>query len=254
MITIYVGPQRTKITVHKKLFCAKSPFFAAAFRPGFREAEDNEITLPEDDSEAFHCMTTFIYRGTVLKDPGGDPDALDGALENAMYLHVAIESYYLGDKLCMEEFANKTIDEIIVYKNRTNARFRPEVVKDIYARTRRQSGLRLAAAADYALLVTYSKYQTATQTKESEVADLCQSIPDFMRDFVYSQFKYRKQFFDFLLGEHQLRAAYRPLRPACPMPDLNPCDFHMHTSGQLCYEDSPQQTMRPCRNVPWTIQ
>jgi hypothetical protein len=51
MITLLVGPQKTRITCHKALLGYFSSFFGATLYEGFVESSKNEVELPEDDEQ-----------------------------------------------------------------------------------------------------------------------------------------------------------------------------------------------------------
>lgn len=56
IVTIIVGHQKKKWSVHEKLLSNKSEFFRASFRGGFRESHDGVLELPEDDPRVFELF------------------------------------------------------------------------------------------------------------------------------------------------------------------------------------------------------
>ncbi|KAK4446212.1 BTB/POZ protein [Podospora aff. communis PSN243] len=47
--------------VHRVLVCAQSKFFAAACRDGFKEAQEGNIILPDDNPRLIHIMVYYFY-------------------------------------------------------------------------------------------------------------------------------------------------------------------------------------------------
>ena len=69
MINLYVGPERKRFVVHKKLLTSQSAFFDKALNGGFMEADKGSIHLEEDDAASVALLVGFLYRGTI---PGTD--------------------------------------------------------------------------------------------------------------------------------------------------------------------------------------
>jgi len=65
VISVYVGPDRRRFVVHKQLLTSQSDYFDKALNGRFKEAEENEIHLEEDDPTAIGLMVGWLYRGVI---------------------------------------------------------------------------------------------------------------------------------------------------------------------------------------------
>lgn len=72
MINLYVGEERKRFVIHKKLLTSQSAYFDKAFNGRFVEAGENSIHLVEDDAATVALLVAFIYRGSI---PGTDSKA-----------------------------------------------------------------------------------------------------------------------------------------------------------------------------------
>ena len=59
-VVIYVGPKKTKFSLHENLLCDKSEYFRRAFRSGFKEAQEKSLSMPEDSVDAFEYLVNFF--------------------------------------------------------------------------------------------------------------------------------------------------------------------------------------------------
>ncbi|KAG4412672.1 hypothetical protein IFR04_014175 [Cadophora malorum] len=76
LVTILVGPSKTKFTVHKKLACEASPVLNAAFNSSFVEGQTQEYALTDTTEGAVSLFTEWMYTGNivlVLPQDANDP-------------------------------------------------------------------------------------------------------------------------------------------------------------------------------------
>lgn len=76
VVDIFVGPERKRYVVHKKLLTEQSDYFHKAFTGSFIEAEENSIHLKEEDPAAVALLVGCLYRGIIpgtgnLTNPSG---------------------------------------------------------------------------------------------------------------------------------------------------------------------------------------
>lgn len=62
-LELVVGPDRQIVHGHKAILAARSEWFEAALRPGFRESREGRIILPDDDPKIFEALLEFLYTG-----------------------------------------------------------------------------------------------------------------------------------------------------------------------------------------------
>jgi len=62
IITLSVGREGRLFAAHEDVLCL-SPFFAAACRGKFLEAESKRIDLPDEEPEIFSCVLEYLYKG-----------------------------------------------------------------------------------------------------------------------------------------------------------------------------------------------
>lgn len=62
IITLTVGREGRLFAAHEDVLCL-SPFFAAACRGKFLEAESKRIDLPDEEPEIFSCVLEYLYKG-----------------------------------------------------------------------------------------------------------------------------------------------------------------------------------------------
>ena len=95
-----VGEQQQVFNVHEDLICARIPFFRAAFKGEFREAQEGQLKLPEEKPEAFRQVLKWVYSGQVGQIEPADLDSGSALLE----------AYILANAWCLEELKNQIID------------------------------------------------------------------------------------------------------------------------------------------------
>ncbi|KAF7893301.1 uncharacterized protein EAF02_000839 [Botrytis sinoallii] len=68
LVTITIGKEKQKFTLHKQLLCESVEYFRAAFSAGgFQESHSSCMDMPEDDPEAFELFVHWLYRGEVRR-------------------------------------------------------------------------------------------------------------------------------------------------------------------------------------------
>jgi hypothetical protein len=99
IVTIFIGPEKCKFVLHKKLLC-RLPFFDHAFNDGFKETVNGSMGLPEDEPDVFSIFVHWLYRGSVPSI------TCQKDLDNLLSL------YIFSEKLCLDDFCDSVLDEI----------------------------------------------------------------------------------------------------------------------------------------------
>ena len=61
LVTVVVGSEETRFDLHKGLLCASSDFFKSAITGDFKERDQNEVKLPEQDVKIFKFFVHWLY-------------------------------------------------------------------------------------------------------------------------------------------------------------------------------------------------
>ena len=104
IVTILVGQDKSKFSVHKDILVKACPFFAKCLASNMREATTGVIELPEDDSATFAAFVNYIYKVEILTCRSGY-DAVS----------LAIKSWVLAEKFFMPRWQNRLIDGMARY-------------------------------------------------------------------------------------------------------------------------------------------
>lgn len=82
IITIVIGQDQRLFAAHEDVL-VHSPFFAAAMRDQFFEANARRIFLPDEEAEVFSCILEYLYKGDyyprLLHDKRRNAFSLEGA-------------------------------------------------------------------------------------------------------------------------------------------------------------------------------
>jgi hypothetical protein len=135
VVVIYVGPKKTKFTLHENLLCDKSEYFKMAFRSSFKEAEEKTLSMPEDSVEAFEYFVSFLYAPKFTFHPP----------ESESMMGVYFELYILSSKLCIDTLQNVVVDTILRFFRACDFKspyLRPSHVRFIYENTTPTSKMR----------------------------------------------------------------------------------------------------------------
>jgi len=62
MVTIKVGKEGEPFPIHKELVIYQSKYFRAAFKGGFKEADDRTVTLEDVDEDILRLCFNWLYK------------------------------------------------------------------------------------------------------------------------------------------------------------------------------------------------
>ncbi|KAG0651167.1 hypothetical protein D0Z07_2626 [Hyphodiscus hymeniophilus] len=206
VVTLYVGPKRKQIVVHKKLLCNRIEYFSKAFDGRFKEGREGIIYLPEDDADSMSQLVDWLYRCTI-------PPIIQSTMP-------ARKLYYLAEKLCVSEAMNAVMDEIQKYHKVYSVHFNPNQMLDVYRSTHERSKLRLYVAAQAACSFRVLKHRK-TWDANSEL--FSKMSVDFFRDIMRIQLDHWDK----------LREDYVWPQRHNIGKGLDLCDFHVHNKDNL---------------------
>jgi hypothetical protein len=109
IVTLIVGKSATKLMAHKKMLCAASPFFEAACKHEWQNADACVIALPEADPEVVKMLLSWVYEDDICVATHHffcDIEHLDNASG------LLLKLYILGDKFQMPALQNDVIDAL----------------------------------------------------------------------------------------------------------------------------------------------
>jgi len=117
-MSVLVGPTPCNLFhIHESDLRSSSPTLKNAFNPCWKESDDNAITLPECDREAFGVYAKWLYNGRVgISTPGNDitETNANGEARDHSYEWLRWEKcYILADYLQDSDFKNALIDTAI---------------------------------------------------------------------------------------------------------------------------------------------
>jgi len=100
MIIIYAGLKLQQFTVHKDLICYSVAWFRKALIGDFKEGQEGEISLSEDDAKANGLFISWLYRDDLPR------------YNTQIQLDDLFSLYFFAEKICRSELLNKTMDTI----------------------------------------------------------------------------------------------------------------------------------------------
>lgn len=118
MVTVLVGKEEKRFTLHQDAVCAKSKFFKAACSKEWLEGQERVVRLPETQVTTFQEYCSWIYSSKIAVGTCTQASALaekGNELQRLMYLHI------LGDELDDIQLRNKANVELFKAMQKSNA-------------------------------------------------------------------------------------------------------------------------------------
>ena len=211
MVNIYVGTERKKFHLHRDLLCERSEFFQASFDGHFKEAEAQELSLPEDSVESFELLVGWLYGASLMSIPSKDD------------LLAYIDLFILAQKLCLEHLQNETMDHILKFYRTSFPHLAADIIRSIYENTSARDPLRR-------LTIHYASWTavcSAVNIAGSELRDLLEGGGEVAVDFAST------------VAElcYSTKGDLERIRDVDPRRMSN-CFYHKHKSTPLCSRSS----------------
>ncbi|KAF2459689.1 hypothetical protein BDY21DRAFT_275119, partial [Lineolata rhizophorae] len=127
--------------IHRDLLTHYSPFFAAALKGNFAEAETQKVNLPDERVDTFEIFVEWLYSqrlDTTAPPQATGPFLKDGKPAFFSLLHL----YSLADRLCIEDLRNDIVDAVATLAERANAVPTPSDTHLLYVAIRPSAPLR----------------------------------------------------------------------------------------------------------------
>lgn len=136
MVDIFVGPEKVRYRLHKKMLCSKIPYFDKILNGGFKEAKEGTAHLPEDDPDAFDMMCGWVYSGKLV-----DLEIVLGKDGVGTINWDLNEVYIMAEKLCLPQLMDTVMDMLRAHHQEVNELPSPDFVHQAYSRTADNSSL-----------------------------------------------------------------------------------------------------------------
>ena len=103
IITIEVGPEKTKFHVHKGLLVYYSAYFRGALEGNFKEAKEHTIYMDDEDANLFRLVKAWMYTQHIADTLG----------EEIEYIFELFALYIFGEKRMIPKLRHYAISTII---------------------------------------------------------------------------------------------------------------------------------------------
>lgn len=139
LITVLVGKDEERFTVHKDNICEKSKFFEAALSgENWLEAKEKLVRLPDVDPQAFQAYAHWCYTNKVVLEVCYQSTAVTEREQKFAYTELYILADVLDDAELRKHVLELLIDGIGVWHNQLHI----SAVHGIWERTPKGSPLR----------------------------------------------------------------------------------------------------------------
>lgn len=139
MVTVVVGKEGKRFTLHQDAVCAKSKFFRAACSKEWLEGQERIVRLPETEVATFHEYCTWIYSGQIAD---GNCTPASALIQKGYEFQRLVELHILGDKLDDVQLRNKANIKLFKRMQELNAVPHAELQKLVWESTMPGSLLR----------------------------------------------------------------------------------------------------------------
>ncbi|CAG8978332.1 hypothetical protein HYALB_00005918 [Hymenoscyphus albidus] len=223
-ITLFVGPDRQKFTVHKKLICTL-PYFRAAFEGGFVE-RNGKMDLPEEKPEMMALFVGWIYQGKI------ESIYTQSHVNNLFYLCI------FAEKICEVRLMDMTIDAIQDISLACNAKLEPKTFFDVCQNTPVQSNITDFCIALYAQQMTTVRIvQSDMKLAMSSLQELWKYVREDQSFFCCLMFGLNRHFH--FRKKFDVDIRQRGEIPCTKLPTS--CRWHTHEIAEKCPLDEDGQ-------------
>lgn len=131
LVDIYVGPDATHWTLHEKLLCHHSPFFASKFYTKSKpSASSKSFGLPDDDDFPFELFVGWLY-SRALRYPQEEKDI--GPL---------LDLYFLSERFQIQKLSDDVVETVRAFYHNNESYPGLRRVQYVYANTEEDNPMR----------------------------------------------------------------------------------------------------------------
>ena len=210
MVDIYVGDERKKFRLHRDLLCERSEFFRASFEGHFKEAETQELALPEDSVKSFELLVGWLYGAPLMNITSQD--------DLSSYLNLII----LAKKLCLEYLQNETMDHILRFYRTSSLEVSAPTIRSVYWNTFTGDPLRKIVIR----CAAWTAFSNKVDVFDSDDRNLLEGGGEIAADFT-----------SWLVRFYIYSKYYEESDMMDPRRASN-CSFHKHNSTPTCSDPS----------------
>ena len=146
LVDIYVGPESTHWTLHEKLLCHYSSFFASKFYTKNKPSSSSRsFGLPDEDDNAFELLVGWLY-SRALRYPEEEKDI--GPL---------LELYLMSEKLEIRKLSDDVVETVRAFYHNNETYPGLRRVQYIYANTQEDNPMREMMVGSIARYLTLNE-------------------------------------------------------------------------------------------------
>lgn len=143
LVDIYVGPDATHWTLHEKLLCHHSPFFARKFYTKSKpSASSKSFGLPDTDDQPFELFVGWLY-ARALRYPEEERDV--GPL---------LDLYFLAQRLEVSKLSDDVVETVRAFYHNNESYPGLRRVQYVYANTEEDNAMREMMVGSVARFLT----------------------------------------------------------------------------------------------------
>ena len=170
LVDIYVGPESTHWTLHEKLLCHYSSFFASKFYTKNKPSPSSKsFGLPDEDDNAFELLVGWLY-SRALRYPEEEKDI--GPL---------LELYLMSEKFEIHKLSDDVVETVRAFYHNNESYPGLRRVQYIYANTREDNPMREMMVGSIARYLTLNEaipahWEQALKRNGQLAVDIIRSI------------------------------------------------------------------------------
>ncbi|KAF4628130.1 hypothetical protein G7Y89_g10020 [Cudoniella acicularis] len=215
MVNIYVGSEEFLFRVHKKILCARIPYFDKMFNSGFKEGTELMAKLPEEEPVTFDLLVEWVYQSFPY--PIRKLEAVRNSEGDLTPSWDVIAFYALAGRMCLPNLQDLIMDACIRYHKSVKELPSVEFAERAYLETGDDSRLSAYALSTIFYVIAHrDAYEFDNGWSTDAIHTLFQDVPQFSYDYI-----------------NHARAAIQSKDPR----DREACFYHKHSPHDPCPQE-----------------